>query len=77
MVEQAARGLRLTHETERQWRRQFGKALSDRIRQRASARGDKCHLSKPLSRSWTNDGSWRAVDQRGFVLAVLIQRRAS
>lgn len=73
MVEQAARGLRLTHETERQWGRQFGKALSDRIRQRAPARGDKWHLDQALISIVGK--RWLLARCRGFVLAVLIQRR--
>jgi hypothetical protein len=31
----------MTHEAVRQWETKFGKAFPDRIRQRASARGDK------------------------------------
>ncbi|MFK4535040.1 transposase-like protein [Bradyrhizobium ottawaense] len=45
MVEEmlAARGIGVTYETVRQWGRKFGKPFSDRIRQRAPARGDKWH----------------------------------
>lgn len=75
MVEQAARGLRLTHETERQWGRQFGKALSDWIRQRAPARGDKWHLDQALISIVGKRWLLGALSTRGFVLAVLIQRR--
>ena len=46
MVEEmlAARGICVTYETVRQWGRKFGKTYSDRIRQRAPARGDKWHM---------------------------------
>ena len=46
MVEEmlAARGICVTHETVRQWGKKFGKAFSDRIRQRAPARGAQQHL---------------------------------
>ena len=48
MVEEmlAARGICVTHETVRQWGKKFGKAFSDRIRQRAPARGDKWHMDE-------------------------------
>ncbi len=39
-------GIGVTSETVRQWGRKFGKAFSDRIRQRAPARGDKWHLDE-------------------------------
>ncbi len=78
MVEEmlAARGIGVTYETVRQWGRKFGKPFSDRIRQRAPARGDKWHLDEVViliagEQHWL----WRAVDQNGFVLDVLIQRR--
>ncbi|MFK4532162.1 putative transposase [Bradyrhizobium ottawaense] len=52
MVEEmlAARGIGVTYETVRQWGRKFGKPFSDRIRQRAPARGDKWHLDEVVSR---------------------------
>jgi putative transposase len=46
MVEEmlAARGISVTHETIRQWGLKFGREFANRIRQRASRRGDKWHL---------------------------------
>ena len=46
MVEEmpAARGICVTYEIVRQWGTKFGKAFSDRIRQRAPAGGDKWHM---------------------------------
>ncbi|WP_456632629.1 IS6 family transposase [Bradyrhizobium sp. USDA 10063] len=78
MVEEmlAARGIGVAYETVRQWGRKFGKAFSDRIRQRAPARGDKWHLDEVvISIAGEQHWLWRAVDQNGFVLDVLIQRR--
>ncbi|MET3299191.1 IS6 family transposase [Bradyrhizobium diazoefficiens] len=78
MVEEmlAARGIGVTYETVRQWGRKFGKPFSDRIRQRAPARGDKWHLDEVvISIAGEQHWLWRAVDQNGFVLDVLIQRR--
>ncbi|MGY3532315.1 putative transposase [Bradyrhizobium sp. USDA 4452] len=56
MVEEmlAARGIGVTYETVRQWGRKFGKAFSDRIRQRAPARAT-WHLDEVVSRSRANN----------------------
>jgi putative transposase len=78
MVEEmlAARGVCVTYETVRQWGKKFGKTYSDRIRQRAPARGDKWHMDEVVvSISGEQHWLWRAVDQNGFVLDVLVQRR--
>src|ERR1700731_2858154 len=80
MVEEilAARGICVTYETVRQGGKKFGKAFADQIRQRAPARGDKWHLDEVLvSIAGEKHWLWRAVDQNGFVLdvLVLVQRR--
>jgi putative transposase len=78
MVEEmlAARGICVTYETVRQWGKKFGKAFADQIRQRAPARGDKWHLDEVVvSIAGETHWLWRAVDQNGFVLEVLVQRR--
>jgi len=78
MVEEmlAARGICVTYETVRQWAIKFGDAFSDQIRQRAPARGDKWHLDEVvISIAGEPYWLWRAVDQNGFVLDVLVQRR--
>ena len=78
MVEEmlAARGICVTYETVRQWGKKFGKAFSDQIRQRAPARGDKWHMDEVvISIAGEPYWLWRAVDQNGFVLDVLVQRR--
>jgi putative transposase len=78
MVEEmlSARGICVTFETVRQWGKKFGKAFSDRIRQRAPARGDKWQMDEVVvSIAGEQHWLWRAVDQNGFVLDVLIQRR--
>src|SRR4029077_8653512 len=52
------------------------KAFSDQIRQRAPARGDKWHMDEVvISIAGEPYWLWRAVDQNGFVLDVLVQRR--
>nr|QIG97714.1 IS6 family transposase [Bradyrhizobium sp. 6(2017)] len=78
MVEEvlAARGIGVSYETVRQWDGTFGKPFSDRICQRAPARGNKWHLDEVvISIAGEQHWLWRAVDQNGFVLDVLIQRR--
>ena len=72
----AARGICVTSETVRQWGKKFGKAFSDQIRQHAPARGDKWHMDEVVvSIAGEQHWLWRAVDQNGFVLDVLVQRR--
>ena len=78
MVEEmlAARGICVTCETVRQWGKKFGKAFSDQIRKRAPARGDQWHLDEVVvSIAGEQHWLWRAVDQNGFVLDILVQRR--
>ena len=78
MVEEmlAARGICVTYETVRQWGKKFGKAFADQIRRRAPGRGDKWHMDEVVvSIAGETHWLWRAVDQNGFVLDVLVQRR--
>src|SRR5712675_3556269 len=78
MVEEmlAARGISVTHETIRQWGLKFGREFANRIRQRAPCRGDKWHLDEVvISIAGKKYWLWRAVDQDGFVLDVLVQSR--
>jgi putative transposase len=78
MVEEmlAARGISVTYETIRQWGLKFGRAFANRIRQRAPCRGDKWHLDEVvITIAGTKHWLWRAVDQEGFVLDVLVQSR--
>ena len=78
MVEEmlAERGICVSYETVRRWAMKFGEAFSDQIRQLAPARGDKWHLDEVvISIAGEPHWLWRAVDQNGFVLDVLVQRR--
>lgn len=78
MVEEmlALRGITVSHETVRQWSLKFGREIARRIRQRRLARGDKWHLDEVvISIAGTKHYLWRAVDQDGFVLDVLVQSR--
>src|SRR5687768_6843956 len=78
MVEEmlAARGILVSHETVRQWGLKFGQAFANQIRRRLPGAGDKWHLDEVVitiagERHWL----WRAVDQHGRVLDVLVQSR--
>ena len=74
----AARGISVTHETIRQWGLKFGREFANRIRQRAPCRGDKWHLDEVvISIAGKKHWLWRAVDQDGFVLDVLVQSRVT
>src|SRR6185503_9469104 len=78
MVEEmlAARGILVSHESVRQWALKFGPAFANRIRRRLPQAGDKWHLDEVVitiagKKHWL----WRAVDQDGIVLDVLVQSR--
>ncbi|MGF7178131.1 IS6 family transposase [Azospirillum doebereinerae] len=78
MVEEllAAWGITVSHETVRQWARKFGSEIATRLRRRAPRRGDKWHLDEVvLTIGGRKHYLWRAVDQDGFVLDVLVQSR--
>src|ERR1700676_2775674 len=75
MVEEmlAARGISVTYETIRQWGLKCGREFANRIRRRAPCRGDKWHLDEvAITIAGEKHWLWRAVDQEGFVLDVLV-----
>src|SRR6185436_20182767 len=78
MVEEmlAARGIDVSHETVRQWGRKFGQGFANQIRCRLPCPGDRWHLDEVcLMIAGKKHWLWRAVDQDGFVLDVLVQSR--
>ncbi|WP_114947503.1 IS6 family transposase [Microvirga calopogonii] len=78
MVEEmlAARGILVSHETVRQWVLKFGQSFANRIRRRLPAPGDKWHLDEVvISIAGKKHWLWRAVDQHGVVLDILVQSR--
>ena len=78
MVEEllAARGIIVSHETVRQWARKFGQQFANQIRRRLPRVGDKWHLDEVVLKiAGVKHWLWRAVDQTGIVLDVLVQRR--
>src|SRR3982750_1017746 len=78
MVEEmlAARGIIVSHETVRQWALKFGQGFANRIRRRLPCAGDKWHLDEvALKIAGKKHWLWRAVDQDGIVLYILVQSR--
>ena len=78
MVEEmlAARGIVVSHETVRQWALKFGQGFANEIRRRLPRAGDKWHLDEVVIKiAGTTHWLWRAVDQHGIVLDVLVQNR--
>src|SRR5436190_4801213 len=72
----AARGIDVSHETVRQWARKFGQSFANQIRRRLPCPGDKWHLDEVcLMIGGQQHWLWRAVDQDGIVLDVLVQSR--
>jgi putative transposase len=78
MVEEmlAARGIEVSHKTVRRWAEKFGREFAHCIRRRTPRPGDRWHLDEVvISIAGQKHWLWRAVDQDGFVLDVLVQRR--
>src|SRR3954467_10256480 len=78
MVEEmlAARGIDVSHETVRQWVLKFGQGFANQIRRRLPRSGDKWHLDEvAISIAGQKHWLWRAVDQHGIVLDILVQSR--
>ena len=78
MVEEllAARGITVSHETVRQWGLEFGQAFANGIRRRLPRPRDKWHLDEvQIKIAGRKHWLWRAVDQDGIVLDVLVQSR--
>jgi putative transposase len=70
----AARGVLLTYETVRCWCEKFGKQYADGLRRRRARTGDKWHLDEVfLKINGVTHYLWRAVDQNGVVLDILVQ----
>ncbi len=71
-----ARGIVVTYETVRQWCRKFGQAYANQLRRRRARPGDKWHLDEVfLKINGKTHYLWRAVDQDGNVLDILVQSR--
>src|SRR3954462_2085135 len=72
----AERGVFVTSETIRQWCRKFGQAYANTLRKRRPRPGDKWHLDEVFIQiNGVQHYLWRAVDQDGHVLDILVQPR--
>ncbi|PWL16615.1 IS6 family transposase [Falsochrobactrum shanghaiense] len=72
----AYRGIFVTHKSVYEWAEKFGRAYASNIRRRTPRLGDKWHLDEcVISIKGEHHILWRAVDQDGFVLDVLVQKR--
>ncbi len=72
----AERGIIVSHETVRQRARKFGQEFANQIRRRLPCAGDKWHLDEVVLKiAGVTHWLWRAVDQTGVVLDVLVQSR--
>ena len=71
-----ARGIELSYETIREWGIKFGPIYAKAIKRRAPQRGDKWHLDEMcLVMNGKKHWLWRAVDQEGYELDILLQSR--
>jgi putative transposase len=71
-----ARGVAVSYETIRAWCAKFGQAYANQLRRRRPRPGDNWHLDEVfVNINGTIHYLWRAVDQHGNVLDVLVQPR--
>jgi putative transposase len=71
-----ARGITVSHEAIRQWCDRFGPQYAAALRRRRSQAGDKWHLDEVFVKiNGVRHYLWRAVDQDGNILDVLVQSK--
>jgi putative transposase len=71
-----ARGVVVTYETIRSWCGKFGPDYANQLRRRRPRPGDKWHLDEVFVKiNGVTHYLWRAVDQHGDVLDILVQSR--
>jgi putative transposase len=72
----AERGVIVSYESIRRWCLKFGASFASSLRQRRPRPGDKWHLDEVFIRIQGElHYLWRAVDQHGVVLDILVQSR--
>jgi putative transposase len=70
------RGIIVTYEAIRKWCRKFGQPYANALRRRRPKPGDKWHMDEVfLTIQGKRHYLWRAVDQDGNILDILVQRR--
>ncbi len=72
----AERGITVTYETIRQWCQKFGPAYARKLKKRQGRLGDTWHLDEVfVAIQGKQQYLWRAVDQDGDTIDILVQRR--
>ena len=72
----AERGSIVLDETVRQWSRKFGQSYANKLRRRRAKTGDTWHLDEVfLKINGKTSYVWRAVDQDGNALDIVVQSR--
>jgi len=72
----AERGLTVTYETVRQWCRKFGPAYARKFKNRQGRLGDTWYIDEVfVTIQGQRQYLWRAVDQDGDTIDILVQRR--
>jgi len=72
----AMRGVTLSYETVREWCLKFGQTYANGLRHKSPPPGDQWHLDEVfLKINGQLNYLWRAVDQDGDVLDILVQKR--
>ncbi len=70
------RGVVVSHETVRQWCAKFGQSYANGLRRRRPRSGDTWHLDEVfITINGKRQYLWRAVDQHGTVLDILVTSR--
>ncbi len=72
----AERGITVTYETVRQWCQKFGSAYARKLKKRQGRLGDTWYLDEVfITIQGQRQYLWRAVDQDGDTIDILVQRR--
>jgi putative transposase len=72
----AERGITVSYETTRQWCIKFGPTYARALRRKQSRLGDTWHLDEIfLTINGIRHYLWRAIDQAGGVINILVQKR--
>ncbi len=72
----AERGITVTYETVRQWCQKFGPDYARKLKKRQGRLGDIWHIDEVfVTIQGQRQYLWRAVDQDGDTIDILVQRR--
>jgi len=72
----AERGISVSYESVRQWCLKFGDGYAQKLRKRRGQPGDKWHVDEAFIKiNGKTHYLWRAVDQNGLVLDILVTKR--